>query len=68
MTTPETTEAELVAGVEAATSVLDANVPPWARRMIKDEMITALVAAVVDAVDQVRDQIPPPEGEANDVP
>ncbi len=57
-TLPETTAAELVAGVAAATAVLDANLPRWARGMISDGQIQSLVAAIVDAVDRVRDGQP----------
>lgn len=55
-TTPELNQEELAAGFIAAKAKIDEAVPRWARSYINDAMITTLVAAVVDAVDEVRDQ------------
>jgi thioesterase domain-containing protein len=50
---------ELAAGTAAANVIVNARVPAWQRRMIPEGAIEELVAAVVNAVDEIRDQADP---------
>ncbi len=59
MTEPKLIADEMAAGVAAATAKLNELVPAWEQAFIsnKDEILQQLVAAVVTAVDGVRDGV-----------
>jgi len=48
------TQREVDAGFVAARSLIESQLPGWARGMVTDDRIRALVAVIVAAVDKVR--------------
>lgn len=56
MTTPEMHTDELAAGTEALKTMIAEILPAWQQAMVPQGMLDKAVAAVVAAVDKVRDE------------
>ena len=55
MTTPQMTAAEISAGTAALKDMITTLIPAWEQSMVPATYIEQAVAAVVAAVDKVRD-------------
>ena len=58
MTSPQLTAAEIAAGTVALRAMVAQIIPAWEQRMVPATYIDQAVAAVVAAVDKVRDAAP----------